>query len=186
MTVIANRDMKASGRARQHSQRQHRWRRQRRVSPPASARSLAGLSGLIALVLVLQSASLSVADGGRTLGNRETGQAGGRLGRAVTVSAASQLELGDNAFDWTTTDDDRAYFEWWADVVNAGAQPVEVEVTLDLLDDNDDIVHSDPVRIELRADQRRRVRQTGSLPYDTAANVVSHRLRLERMPTGDS
>lgn len=100
----------------------------------------------------------------------------------ATLAAAAQLTLGEHSFDWTTVEEERAHFRWSADVVNETARGVEVEVTVDLLDDNDAVVHSDSTTSTLDAGQRRTVRSEGSLPFDRAADVVTFRFRIAPRP----
>lgn len=101
---------------------------------------------------------------------------------ATPAPGAVQLTLGDHSFDWTTVEDERAHFRWSAEVHNESGRTMEVVVTVDLLDDDDSVVHSDSTTTTLEAGQRRTVRDEGSLPFDRAADVVSFRFRLAPQP----
>ncbi len=104
------------------------------------------------------------------------------LALAGTAFAVADLRLGEHGFDWTTVEQDRAHFRWTAEVINDTTQDVEVEVTVDLLDDDDAVIASDSTSATLAAGQRARVEHDGSLPFDRAADVVSFRFRLDPGP----
>lgn len=104
------------------------------------------------------------------------------LTHAPGATAAFQLRLGEHSFDWTTVEQERAHFRWNAEVTNATGRNVRVTVTVDLLDDDDSVVHSDSTTVEMARDATQRVRHEGSLPFDRAADVVTFRFRLAPEP----
>lgn len=91
---------------------------------------------------------------------------------------SAQLRLGEHSFDWSTVEQERAHFNWSAEVTSETDQAVRVTVTVDLLDDDDSVVHSDSTTIDLAPGATERVRAEGSLPFDRAADVVTFRFRL--------
>ena len=114
------------------------------------------------------------------------------IGGATAVPAtplpahvAVQVTVDESHFDWTNLEGDRALFEWSARVVNAGTRAFRVQVALELLDDDDQVILVDEVTIEVAAGQSRTVRNDGSMPYDSAANVVQSRWRVDPEPTND-
>ncbi|MFW6198743.1 MAG: hypothetical protein ACOC5E_02860 [Acidobacteriota bacterium] len=108
---------------------------------------------------------------------------------ALPTAAAQTVRVADSTFDWTDIEQERALFEWSADVVNEQPREVEVRVTLLLLDGDDEVVcwgqgaeercARDSVDITLEASGERTVRDEGSIPYDRAAEVVSFRFRVD-------
>ena len=97
----------------------------------------------------------------------------------LSVIASQQLKLGKSDFDWQDAEQEVAHFAWTAEVINESADDVEVEVSLDLLDDDDRVVHTDSTRQLATAGATTRVAHAGSLPFDTAVDVVSSRFRIE-------
>lgn len=97
----------------------------------------------------------------------------------VALIATQQLKLGKSDFDWNDAEQEVAHFAWAAEVINESAQDVEVEVSLDLLDDDDRVVHTDSTRKVALAGATTRVEHEGSLPFDTAVDVVSSRFRID-------
>ncbi len=97
----------------------------------------------------------------------------------VAVIAAQQLKLGKSDFDWKDAEQELAHFAWAAEVINESEQDVEVEVSLDLLDDDDRVVHTDSTRKVALAGATTRVEHDGSLPFDKAVDVVSSRFRID-------
>lgn len=97
----------------------------------------------------------------------------------VAVLAAQQLKLGKSDFDWKDAEQEVAHFAWAAEVINESSEDVEVEVSLDLLDDDDRVVHTDSTREIASAGATTRVQHEGSLPFDRAVDVVSSRFRIE-------
>lgn len=93
--------------------------------------------------------------------------------------AGLQLSIGEHGFDWTTVEDDRAHFRWTADVTNDGGGAVEADVTVELLDDDDGVIHRDSTTATLQAGETRTVTHEGDLAFDQAADVVSFRFRIE-------
>ena len=63
--------------------------------------------------------------------------------------------------------------------INESSTDVEVEVSLDLLGDDDTVLHTDSKRAVAAAGATTEVNQDGSLPFDTALNVVSSRFRID-------
>ena len=97
----------------------------------------------------------------------------------MAVIAAQQLKLGKSDFDWADAEQEVAHFVWVAEVINESAQDVEVEVSLDLLDDDDRVVHTDSTRQTALAGATTRVEHAGSLAFDKAVDVVSSRFRID-------
>jgi len=97
----------------------------------------------------------------------------------LAVIAAQHLKLGKSDFDWKDAEQEVAHFGWVAEVINESSQDVEVEVSLDLLDDDDRIVHTDSTRQVAVAGATTRVEHEGSLPFDEAIDVVSSRFRID-------
>ena len=97
----------------------------------------------------------------------------------MAVIAAQQLKLGKSDFDWADAEQEVAHFVWVAEVINESAQDVEVEVSLDLLDDDDRVVHTDSTRQTALAGATTRVAHAGSLAFDKAVDVVSSRFRID-------
>ncbi len=97
----------------------------------------------------------------------------------VTVIAAQQLKLGKSDFDWKDSEQEVAEFAWAAEVINESAQDVEIEVSLDLLDDDDRVIHTDSTRTMAAAGATTRVEHDGSMPFDRAVDVVSSRFRID-------
>lgn len=103
---------------------------------------------------------------------------------APGLLASLQLRLGEHSFDWTTVEQERAHFRWSAEVTNGTGRNVRVTVTVDLLDDDDAVVHSDSTSVEMAREATQRIRHEGSLPFDRAADVVTFRFRLMPEPAG--
>ena len=104
---------------------------------------------------------------------------------AAVAAAAVEVRLGEHGFDWTTVEEDRAHFRWSAEVINETSQALEMTVTVDLLDDDDAVVHSDSVSTSVQPQSTQQVEHDGSLLFDRAADVVSFRFRLDPVtPTG--
>ncbi len=102
---------------------------------------------------------------------------------AGLVLAEQQVRLAEHGFDWTTVDEqDRAHFHWRADVVNESGRDLDVDVTVDLLDDDDAVLYSDATTARIGASATTMVEHEGSLPYDRAADVVSFRFRVDPRP----
>ncbi len=97
----------------------------------------------------------------------------------VAVLATQQLKLGKSDFNWNDAEQEVAHFAWFAEVVNESGQDVEVEVSLDLLDDDDRVIHTDSTRKMAPAGATTRVENEGSLPFDEAVGVVSSRFRID-------
>ncbi len=97
---------------------------------------------------------------------------------AGSLPAALELSLGKHEFDWSTIEQERAHFRWSAEVVNDTTRSFEVEVTIDLLDDDDGVLHSDSGSVMVAAGETMRLEQAASMPFDRAADVVSFRFRL--------
>ena len=97
----------------------------------------------------------------------------------VAVIAGQQLKLGKSDFDWKDSEQEVAEFAWAAEVINESAQDVEVEVSLDLLDDDDRVIHTDSTRTMAGAGATTRVEHDGSMPFDRAVDVVSSRFRID-------
>jgi len=97
----------------------------------------------------------------------------------VAVIASQQLKLGKSNFDWNDAEQEVAHFAWAAEVINESAEDVEVEVSLDLLDDDDRVIHTDSARTTASAGATTRVEHEGSLPFDKAVDVVSSRFRID-------
>lgn len=110
------------------------------------------------------------------------------LGLLLTTALAAaplpsvEVRLGEHAFDWTTVEDDRARFSWSAEVVNDTRERVVVKVSVDLLDDDDAVVHTDSTEVTVAAGATTAARHEGSLSFDAAAGVVSFRFRLQPRP----
>ena len=96
--------------------------------------------------------------------------------------AAPELRLGDHDFDWTSVEQERARFGWWADVVNDTSRAFDVEVVLELLDDDDKLIQDDSVTVSVAAGSTVRATHEASMPFDRAADVASFRFRLEPSP----
>ena len=101
---------------------------------------------------------------------------------SVLAQAQGSLELADEEFDWDDIVQDQATFRWSAKVANKASRSFEVQVILDLLDENDQVIHSDRVSIMLQGEQERNVQRTGSISYEVALEVVSYRFRLQPDP----
>lgn len=114
---------------------------------------------------------------------------------AAPASGAQSVRVADNTFDWTDIEEDRALFEWSAEVVNERSREAEVRVMLVLLDADDEVVcwsrggqercARDSVDVTLEASGTRTVRSQGSIPYDRAAEVVSFRFRVDPLRPGE-
>lgn len=100
----------------------------------------------------------------------------------TSVLANSQVRLGENGVDWTTVEQERANFHWSAVVVNDSAQTFTVEVTLELLDDDDAVVATDSTATTIDGNTQSMVEHASSLSFDRAADVVSFRFRLQSLP----
>lgn len=96
--------------------------------------------------------------------------------------ANPQVSLGEYGFDWTTVEQERANFHWSAIVVNDSAQKFTVEVTIELLDDDDAVVATDSTSTTIDGNTQRKVEHESSLSFERAADVVSSRFRLQSLP----
>ena len=92
------------------------------------------------------------------------------------------VRVHEQHFDWTTADQDQAHFEWSAAVINETTKPYEVQIVLELLDDDDNVIHRDDMTITLQPAQQRNVQHEGALDFDAAVAVVSYRFRREVEP----
>ncbi len=97
----------------------------------------------------------------------------------VAASGANQLKLGRNNFDWRDAEQELVQFAWAAEVVNEAAADVDVEVAIDLLSDDDQVIHTDTTRATATGGETTRVSREGSLSLDKATDVVSYRFRIE-------
>lgn len=103
------------------------------------------------------------------------------------VNAAPQndpIELRNPYFDWVDVKEDGALFEWSVDVTNNTAEPVQLQVILDLLDDDDRPINRDEqnnplnaVIVTVQPGTTMPVEQQGIIDYDRAAQVVTYRHR---------
>jgi hypothetical protein len=93
--------------------------------------------------------------------------------------AAQQLKLGKSDFDWKDSETEVAEFSWAAEVINESSTDVEVEVSLDLLDDDDRVIHTDSTRTTAVAGATTQVERDSSMPFDKAVDVVSSRFRID-------
>lgn len=98
---------------------------------------------------------------------------------ALGAAASAELRLGEHDFEWTDSDQERARFVWSAVVINDTDSDVAVDVSVDLLDDDDRIVHTETIRHQAVAGSQERVEDAGSLPFDKAVDVVSYRFRVD-------
>jgi len=96
----------------------------------------------------------------------------------ATALGTAAFLLGEHGFDWSTSDAETAYFEWNAEVTNDSGRAARAIVAVELLDNDDQIVHTDSVSLELQAGETRTVRDQGSLPLTEAANVMQFRFRV--------
>ncbi|HJO02871.1 MAG TPA: hypothetical protein QGG47_02730 [Acidobacteriota bacterium] len=104
------------------------------------------------------------------------------LALAGAVGAEQELRLGEHEFDWSTVEQERAHFRWSAEVINDTTRPFDVEVAIDLLDDDDGVLHTDSGSVTVVAGEVATFRHEGSMPFDGAADVVSFRFRLLPSP----
>lgn len=103
---------------------------------------------------------------------------------AAALPGAQAIEMLNEHFDWGEADQEQVTYEWSVEVVNSGDEAIDVEVVFQMLDDDDQVVHRDPVRVTLQADQSRVLRHDGSLQYERAADVVSYRFRFNPRRSG--
>lgn len=111
------------------------------------------------------------------------------VGLLLPAAASQAVRVADSSFDWTDIEQERALFEWSADVVNERPAEVQARVSLLLLDGDDETVcwdqdgqrrcARDSVEITLQPSQTRTVQHQGSMPYEHAAEVVSWRVRVD-------
>ena len=99
-----------------------------------------------------------------------------------SVLAAQDLRLGEHEFDWSAVEQERAHFRWSAEVINDTTRAFDVEVAIDLLDDDDGVLHTDSGTVTVVAGEIVTVDHEGSMPFDGAADVVSFRFRLLPSP----
>ncbi len=99
-----------------------------------------------------------------------------------SVLAAQLLRLGEHEFDWSTVEQERVHFRWSAEVINDRTRAFDVEVAIDLLDDDDGVLHTDTGTVTVVAGEVVTLEQEGSMPFAGAANVVSFRFRLLPSP----
>ena len=92
--------------------------------------------------------------------------------------AAQELRLGKHEFDWSTVEQERAHFRWSAEVINETTLAFDVEVAIDLLDDDDGVLHTDTGSVTVVAGEFATVEHEGSMPFDGATRVMSFRFRL--------
>jgi hypothetical protein len=97
----------------------------------------------------------------------------------LAAFAAQQLKLGKSDFDWRDSEQEVAEFAWAAEVINEASTDVEVEVSLDLLDDDDRVIHTNSTRATAMAGATTPVEGGGSMPFDKAVDVVSSRFRID-------
>lgn len=105
---------------------------------------------------------------------------------SLAVAAPLELRLGRHDFDWSAVEQERAHFRWSAEVINDTDRAFEVDVSIDLLDDDDRVVETDSTSVIVEPGETGRAQHEGSLPLDRAADVVSFRFRLApRSPDGN-
>jgi hypothetical protein len=107
---------------------------------------------------------------------------------AILVATAAvadplQVKLGKSNFEWPDANAERAFFAWFAEVINESSDAVDVQVWVDFLNDDDEVVHTDGARQTVPGNATTRVDQEGSLAYTKAADVVSYRFRIEEATT---
>ncbi len=105
----------------------------------------------------------------------------------TSVGAPGQndpIELRNPYFDWVDVVEEGATYEWSVDVTNNTANPLRLQIILDLLDDDDRAINRDEqdnpfdaVIITVEPGQTVPVKQEGIIDYDRAAEVVTYRHR---------
>lgn len=106
---------------------------------------------------------------------------------AVPATAAQEVVLENEDFQFVDADETTAFFRWSVDVVDGGGDGVRVRVILELLDEDDRVVNrddrgrsADSATVTLEAGEgRRTLNQQGSIRYDVAADVTTWRIRWE-------
>jgi hypothetical protein len=101
------------------------------------------------------------------------------LSLAGAVLATQELHLGEHDFDWSAVEQERARFRWSVEVINDTNRPFDVEVSIDLLDDDDSVLHTDTGSVTVVAGGLDTFQHEGSMPFDDAAKVTSFRFQLK-------
>lgn len=93
------------------------------------------------------------------------------------------LEIVDQQFGWVGADEEEgtAVYAWSVDVENQEADEHEIIVTLELLDADEQVVHSDARSVSVEAGSVETVQSQGSVSIDVATAVASFRNAL-RLP----
>jgi len=97
---------------------------------------------------------------------------------AGAVLATQEIRLGEHDFDWSAVEQERARFRWSVEVINDTNRPFDVSAAIDLLDDDDSVLHTDTGSVTVVAGALVTFQHEGSMPFDGAAKVMSFRFRL--------
>lgn len=107
------------------------------------------------------------------------------LAPATARPAAGQEETPDlkivqQNFGWVSADEEAgtARYAWRADVANNEGDDYQVVVVLELLDDNDEVQHTDHVSATLKAGDTETIQDDGTCTIEVAKTIVSYRNSL--------
>lgn len=108
---------------------------------------------------------------------------GSARGQEAGQQDLPELEIVDREFAFTGVDEEQgqALYTWSMDVANHEEEAQEVIATLELIDADDQVVHTDRARVEVEAEGLETVEGQGSLSVETARAVASYRNGL-RIP----